>query len=131
PRPGSCHRRLIPPPAGDLPVTGRKGFSGQATDTSPAFSASNRSYELATAIEVDNEEEEAQRNDLLAAIVESSSDAIVSKDLQGIVASWNRGAQLIFGYSAEEMIGRSVLTLIPEDRHSEEATILDRIRRGE
>lgn len=76
-------------------------------------------------------EDESRRNDLLAAIVESSNDAIVSKDLNGIVTSWNRGAQLVFGYSAEEMIGRPILTLIPEDRHSEEVDIISRIRRGQ
>lgn len=86
---------------------------------------------MGRAIDVQHAEEESRRNDLLAAIVESSSDAIVSKDLSGIVTSWNRGAQLVFGYSAEEMIGRPILTLIPEDRHSEETEILERIRRGE
>ena len=68
---------------------------------------------------------------LLAAIVESSEDAIVSKDLSGIVTTWNDGARRIFGYSAEEMVGRPIAILIPEDRESEEASILARIRRGE
>lgn len=75
--------------------------------------------------------DEFRYKDLLAAIVESSHDAIVSKDLNGIVTTWNRGAQLVFGYSAEEMVGQSVLKLIPPDRHSEETMILSRIRRGE
>jgi PAS domain S-box-containing protein len=68
---------------------------------------------------------------LLASIVETSGDAIVSKNLTGIVTSWNRGAERIFGYTADEMIGRSITTLIPPDRHNEEPEILDRIRRGE
>jgi len=68
---------------------------------------------------------------LLASIVESSADAIVSKDLEGIVTSWNHGAQRIFGYTAEEMIGKSITLLIPSDRQDEERTILDKIRRGE
>lgn len=72
-----------------------------------------------------------QQNQLLAAIVESSHDAIVSKDLNSIVTSWNRGAQLVFGYDAEEMIGRSIMALIPDDRRQEEADIIERIRRGE
>ena len=67
----------------------------------------------------------------LAAIVESSDDAIVSKDLNGIIASWNCGAQRIFGYTAEEMIGKSVTILIPPERENEEPGILQRIRRGE
>ena len=67
----------------------------------------------------------------LAAIVESSGDAILSKDLDGIITSWNKGAQRLFGYTAEEAIGKPVQILIPEDRRNEELTILERIRRGE
>lgn len=67
----------------------------------------------------------------LAAIVKSSADAIIGKDLSGIVTSWNAGAEKIFGYSAEEMTGQPILRLIPPDRHQEEAEILGRVRRGE
>lgn len=67
----------------------------------------------------------------LAAIVESSNDAIVSKNLQGIVKSWNQGAERLFGYSAEEMIGQSISLLIPEERAEEEPEIIRRISRGE
>ena len=67
----------------------------------------------------------------LAAIVMSSEDAIVSKNLQGIVTSWNGAAERLFGYTAEEMIGQPVSRLIPPDRHDEEPGILERIRRGE
>jgi PAS domain S-box-containing protein len=66
----------------------------------------------------------------LAAIVESSDDAIISKDLNGIVRSWNRGAEAIFGYRAEEMIGRPISVLFPPDRLAEEDDILARLRRG-
>ena len=67
----------------------------------------------------------------LAAIVESSDDAIVSKDLDGIVTSWNRAAERMFGYSAAEMIGESIRVIVPADRQSEEDTVLALIRRGE
>jgi PAS domain S-box-containing protein len=70
-------------------------------------------------------------DELLAAIVESSDDAIASKTLEGIVTSWNRGAERLFGYTAGEMIGRSITILIPADRADEEPAILERVRRGE
>jgi PAS domain S-box-containing protein len=67
----------------------------------------------------------------LAAIVQSSHDAIVAKNLNGIITDWNQGAQRIFGYKPKEIIGKSVLTLIPKDRQSEEQEILRKTRRGE
>ena len=67
----------------------------------------------------------------LAAIVASSDDAIVGKDLNSVITSWNHGAERIFGYTAEEMIGTSIMRLIPPDRQTEEQEILSRIRRGE
>jgi PAS domain S-box-containing protein len=67
----------------------------------------------------------------VAAIVNSSRDAIVGKDLNGIVTSWNKGAERLFGYTSDEMVGKSITRLIPEDRIDEEARILTRLRRGE
>ncbi|HWB02752.1 MAG TPA: PAS domain S-box protein [Verrucomicrobiales bacterium] len=70
-------------------------------------------------------------HNLLGAIVDSSDDAIISKDLNGIVTSWNKAAERIFGYPAAEMIGRSITVLFPPDRQNEEPAILDRLKRGE
>jgi len=67
----------------------------------------------------------------LASIIQSSDDAIVSKNLDGIITSWNRGAERVFGYPAGEAIGRPITIVIPDDRPSEEREILTRIRRGE
>ena len=67
----------------------------------------------------------------LAAIVESSEDAIIGKDLDGIITSWNASATRIFGYEPEEIVGQSVLRLIPRELHSEEPMILSRLRAGE
>jgi PAS domain S-box-containing protein len=67
----------------------------------------------------------------LASIVESSDDAIISIDLDGIITSWNSGAERVYGYTAEETIGKPVLMLIPSNRHDEGPAILERIKRGE
>jgi PAS domain S-box-containing protein len=73
-------------------------------------------------------EEERAR---LAAIVESSGDAIISKGLDGIVSSWNESAERLFGYSAQEMIGQPITLIIPPERWDEETVFLERLRRGE
>jgi PAS domain S-box-containing protein len=74
--------------------------------------------------------ESAKRLSELAAIVASSDDVILSKDLNGIITSWNEAATRVFGYKADEMIGSSILKLIPEHLHSDEKTILENIRAG-
>ena len=76
------------------------------------------------------QEAEAAR-ERLAAIVDSSDDAIISKDLNGTINAWNRGAEKIFGYTAAEVLGKPMLILFPPDRRDEESEILERIRRGE
>ena len=67
----------------------------------------------------------------LAEIVESSDDAIISTDLATIISTWNKGAERLYGYPAEEIIGKPIRVLVPPDRVEEEAAILARIRRGE
>jgi PAS domain S-box-containing protein len=79
-----------------------------------------------------SDRKKAEQNALrLASIVESCDDAIISKNLDGTILSWNYGAARLFGYSAEEAIGESVIMLIPEDRRDEEPAIIERVRRGE
>ena len=67
----------------------------------------------------------------LAEIVEASDDAIIAKDLMGTITAWNRAAERLFGYSAEEIVGKSIEIIIPPERLNEEVTVLGKIRRGE
>ncbi len=72
-----------------------------------------------------------QATRLLAAIVESSHDAIVSKTLNGVITSWNKGAERLFGYAAEEAVGQNITLIIPPERRDEERTIIEQLTRGE
>ncbi|MEY2601135.1 MAG: hypothetical protein QOJ36_454 [Verrucomicrobiota bacterium] len=92
-------------------------------DSSPIFTAYLRDITERT------RNEEASRH--LAAIVESSDDAVVSKDLNGIITSWNGGAEKLFGFSADEVINKPITLIIPPERYHEEQQILDRIHSGE
>jgi len=80
---------------------------------------------------VDELRQADERSAKLVAIVESSDDAIIGKNLEGIITSWNRGAQQIFGYTGDEIVGQSVLKLIPEDLQHEEPIILERLSNGQ
>src|SRR4051794_36080994 len=94
-------------------------------------------HSKATLADVANEPNAAEQHRteavtrLLASIVETSDDAIISKDINGLVTSWNAGATRIFGYTADEMIGKPVSILAPPDRANEMPKILERIRKGE
>lgn len=82
-------------------------------------------------IDISQAKEAEQANSLLAAIVGSSDDAIVSKRLDGTINSWNKAAERMFGYTAEEAVGQHITLIIPPDRRDEETQILQRLRRGE
>jgi PAS domain S-box-containing protein len=86
---------------------------------------------MASILDVTEEKGASDARALVNSIVQTSFDAIVTKDLNGIITSWNAAAQQVFGYAAEEIIGKPIRILIPEDRQSEEDDILARIRRGE
>lgn len=81
-------------------------------------------------IDVTERKRSQERESLLAAVVDSSDDAIVSKDLNGIITSWNLGAERLFGYKSKEVIGKSILIIFPPERYEEEARILNNIRSG-
>jgi PAS domain S-box-containing protein len=86
---------------------------------------------LILAIDIGEIKQAEEKSAKLAAIVESSDDAIISKTFNSIVTSWNDSAQRTFGYTADEMIGESILKLIPEDRREEEPQIIARLKKGE
>jgi PAS domain S-box-containing protein len=86
---------------------------------------------VAVVIDVDERRRLEDDRGRLAAIVESSEDAIVSKTVDGIITSWNPGAERMFGWTAEEAVGKHITLIIPEDRRAEEEQVLAKIRRGE
>jgi len=98
----------------------------------PVFNASGDPVEyVGILMDVTERRRAEQATRLLAAVVESSHDAIVSKNLDGIITSWNKGAERLFGYAAEEAVGQNIALIIPPDRHDEERAIVERLTRGE
>jgi PAS domain S-box-containing protein len=103
----------------DLFISPRRNLAGEVLGVSGA------------SLEITDRKRADDASVRLAAIVESSDDAIVRKDLRGIILSWNRGAERIFGYTEEEVIGKPITILIPPERQQEEQMILGRLSRGE
>jgi PAS domain S-box-containing protein len=113
----------------DWPGFGRRTMSLQAAQF--ALPVPSTPMVLLSFHDITSRKQAEATNSRLAAIVESTDDAIVTKDINGIITSWNGGAQRIFGYAADEVIGKPIMLLIPADRRNEEDNILARIRRGE
>ena len=108
-------------------------FAGETPNESllflQTFMGSTALMAMAFSAVVSERKRAEETNARLAAIVESSNDAIIGKTLDGLVTSWNKGAERIFGYSLEEMIGKPGSVLIPADRHNEEKEIIERLKR--
>jgi PAS domain S-box-containing protein len=109
----------------------KAGASEQVDATSRSNRTRSAGKDRQAPIKVQVARPEADADRRLAAIVESSDDAIVSKDLNGVIMSWNQGAERLFGYTAREVIGKPITILIPPERLSEEPDILNRIRHAE
>jgi PAS domain S-box-containing protein len=113
----------------EWPREGRRTMLLQARPF--AFSGRSPNMVLLSLHDITSRKKAEAANTRLAAIVESSDDAILTDDNNGIIISWNGAAERIFGYTADEVIGRPVTLLIPADRQDEESGILERVKRGE
>ncbi len=107
------------------------GYVGSTIDVTDVYEALDRKVEESQAYAAQARQQADEARAWLAAIVDSSNDAIVSKDLRGVVTSWNAGAERLFGYTAAEMIGRPITAIIPPDHLHEEQTILTRVLHGQ
>jgi PAS domain S-box-containing protein len=113
----------------DFPVAGTRRLHIAYRPETDA--AGNVDGWIASLLDITEQSRAVQAREQLASIVESSGDAIVSKTLDGIIVSWNNAAENLFGYAAEEVIGKSITILIPAELHDEEPKILDRIQHGD
>jgi PAS domain S-box-containing protein len=120
--------------AGEQFSVERKGAKGEdyRVDFVPLKNEQDEVYAgLIIALDITDIKQAEEKSAKLAAIVETSYDAIIGKTIDGIITSWNKSAEMMFGYTEAEMIGESILKLIPEDRQEEEPQIIARIKTGE
>jgi PAS domain S-box-containing protein len=115
----------------DLPLKTKDGRDIAVEFVSNVYQAGDRKVIQCNIRDITSRKRAELTSNLLAAIVESSDDAIIGNDLNSRITSWNKGAEKIFGYTSGEMLGTSILRLIPADRLGEEHQILEKIRRGE
>jgi PAS domain S-box-containing protein len=115
----------------DLSVPAKDGTRRDLELTGAIYRADGQQFVQCSVRDVTQRRESDQIRSHMAAIIESSDDAIISKTLEGVIMSWNAGAERIFGYTAEEIIGKPIYVLIPPGRFDEEPAILEKLRRGE
>ena len=107
-------------------------YRWMAARAAPVFDVDGSIREwIGVATDITERKEAEQAQARLAAIVESSSDAIIAADLDGVITNWNQGAERLYGYTAQEAVGQSVMTLIPPELSGEGESVLERLRRGE
>ena len=114
----------------DLPLESRAGRHQEVEVVANLYQENDHSVIQCNIRDITERKQAEVASERLAAIVQSSDDAIIGKDLNGIITNWNKGAEIIFGYKASEMVGSSITRLIPSDRPEEENKILGRIRLG-
>jgi PAS domain S-box-containing protein len=115
----------------DLPLESRSGVKREVEFVSNVYDEDGRSVIQCNIRDITERRMEEAIRERLAAIVKSSDDAIISKDLNGIITTWNSAAEKMFGYLKEEIVGKPVALIVPPNRHAEESTILARVLRGE
>jgi len=122
--------------AGDFPNAhenhwiAKDGARRLVTWTNTAIVQNGKNYIIGSGLDLTERRQVEKDRSVLAAIVDSSEDAIISKNLQGLITSWNVGAEHLLGYRAVEMIGQPINRIVPPELHAEEATIMDSLRRG-